>query len=792
MPLASVLMDKLPWVGVSVRRKEDERLLRGSARFLDDLEDTEMLHVAILRCPYPHARIGRVDVSPVRELPGVEGILTSEAAIARTEPITVLRPFAGSARTPFHAMAFPVARYEGEPVVAVAASDRYVAEDAVERVEIDWEPLPHVVDVEAAVAADAPLLHVTAPRNLLLESTVRQGEPEEQLARSDAVVRGKVRINRVSPLPIETRGVVARYISGTRVLEIASSTQTPHLLRHQLAHALRMAESDIRIVAPDIGGAFGLKIGLYPEDIIVALLAIDTGRPVKWLEDRVEFFRSSIHAREAVHELTLGASRDGTMTALDAHYTVDVGAYNGPLGPPLLTNLMLPGPYRLRHGVIRRRVALTNKVPMGAYRGYGQAESNYVREVMMDRLARRLGQDPATFRRRNLLRPDELPWRNISGANYDSGDYTRSLDLALSRIGYEDVREQQPQWWKRGRHVGVGMSCYVEFTGYPSSAFLGRSGATFGAYESVTIRMDRAGRASLYTGVSTFGQSTETTFAQVAASLLGLDPDDMTIHRGDSVATPYSTGGFASRTMIAGAGAILKAATAIRDKMLRIAAHMMQAPIDALEVAAGLVRRRDDPSTHVTIRAIADAAILGHPLPPGEDPGLEATAYYDPPASAFGYGAAAARVEVEPRTGEFTLDRYVLVHDCGTQVNPMVVEGQVQGGIAQGLGAALYEEIVYDRETGQLVNGTMVDYFMPTAADLPRFELDHLETPSPVTTFGIKGVGEGGTIAPAAAVTNAICDALSPIGVELERLPITAESVWRAVESAKQRTSSRA
>jgi carbon-monoxide dehydrogenase large subunit len=785
-------VDKLPWLGVSVRRKEDNRLLRGSARFLDDLEDAELLHVAIVRCPYPHARIRRVDVGAARALPGVEAILTSEIVAERTEPITVLRPFAGAARTPFYAMAFPVARYEGEPVVGVAARDRYVAEDAAERVEIDWDPLPHVVDVEAALADGAPRLHESAPGNLLVESTAREGTPDAELARSHLVVRGAVRINRVSPLPIETRGVIARYLADSGVLEIAASTQTPHLLRHQLAHALRMAESDIRVVAPDIGGAFGLKIGLYPEDVIVALLSIDTGRPVKWLEDRVEFFRSSIHAREARSELALGASADGRLTALDASYTVDVGAYNGPLGPPLLTNLMLPGPYRLRHGAIRRRVALTNKVPMGAYRGYGQAESNYVREVMIDRVARRLGEDPANFRRRNLLRPDELPWRNISGATYDSGDYARSLDLALSRIGYEELREQQSEWWRRGRHVGVGMSCYVEFTGYPSSAFLGRSGASFGAYESVTIRMDRAGRASLYTGVSTFGQSTETTFAQVAASLLGLDPDDITIHPGDSLATPYSVGGFASRTMIAGAGAIERAAIAIRDKMLRIAAPMLQAPADLLELTPGLVRRRDDPSSHVAIRAIAQAAILGHPLPAGEAPGLEATAYYDPPASAFGYGAAAARVEVEPRTGEFTLDRYVLVHDCGTQVNPMVVEGQVHGGIAQGLGAALYEEIVYDGETGQLVNGTMLDYFMPTAADLPPFELDHLETPSPVTTFGIKGVGEGGTIAPAAAVTNAICDALAPFGVELDRLPITAESVWRALEAARPRAPGRA
>jgi carbon-monoxide dehydrogenase large subunit len=424
---------------------------------------------------------------------------------------------------------------------------------------------------------------------------------------------------------------------------------------------------------------------------------------------------------------------------------------------------------------------------MGPYRGYGQPESNFVREVLVDRVARALGEDPVALRRRNLLKPDELPFQNMSGALYDSGDYARCLDLAVARIGYDEVRARQAGASASGRRAGVGVACYVEFTGYPSSAFLGRTGAGFGAYESVTIRMDRAGRAAIYTGVPTFGQGTETTFAQVCASGLGLEPEDITIHRGDSRGTPYSVGGFASRTMIAGAGAITRATDEIRAKLCRLAAHLLGAPLESLEVVAGAVRRRDDPSAQITIVEVANAAFLGHRLPPGEDPGLEATAYYDPPASAFGHGTVAARVEADPRTGEFTLERYVLVHDCGTQVNPMIVEGQIHGGIAQGLGAALFEELIYDRDTGQLVNGSFVDYFIPTAADLPRFELDHLETPSPVTPLGIKGVGEGGTIGAAAAVANALCDALAPFGVELDGLPLTAEAVWRALARARER-----
>lgn len=784
-------MDKPTWVGMSVRRKEDERLLRGLGQFLDDLDDVRALHAAIGRCPYPHARIARVDARGALEMTGVEAVLLGEQVVARTDPISVLRPLPGALNTSFYAMAHPVARYEGEPVVAVAAQDRYVAEDSLERIEVDYEPLPHVVDPEAALNPGAPRLHEQIPSNLLAESTVTAGDPDGAFDRAHVVAEGRFRINRVTGAPIEARGLLVRYSEGTGTLEIWSSTQTPHLLRAQLAQALRMAEANIRVTALDVGGGFGMKLGVYPEDIIVCLVAVDTGRAVKWVEDRNESFRGCVHAREAIHGAALGAARDGTIVALRDRYVIDVGAYNAPFGPPMLTNLMLPGPYRLHHCQLERGVALTNKVPMGAYRGYGQPESNFVREVLIDRLARQLGLDPATVRRRNLLRTEELPFQNVSGATYDSGDYVRCLDLALSRIGYETIRARQAEWQRQGRYLGVGLSAYVEFTGYPSSAFLGRTGASFGAYESVTVRMDRAGRAAVYTGVSTFGQGTETTFAQVCASELGLDPDDITIHRGDSLGTPYSVGGFASRTMIAGAGAIRKATADIRGKTLRIAAHLMSVPAAALELAGGVVRRADDPSAYVSVAEVARAAILGHGLPPGEDPGLEATAYFDPPASAFGYGTVAVQVEADPRTGEFELQRYVLVHDCGTQVNPMIVEGQMHGGIAQALGAALFEELVYDPDTGQLVTGSMVDYFVPTAADLPRFELDHLETPSPLTTFGVKGVGESGTIGAAAAIANAICDALAPFGVELGRLPITAESVWCALEEARRRPSQR-
>src|SRR5262245_24598586 len=475
-------MDKLPWVGVSVSRKEDERLLRGAAGFIDDLDHAPALHAAVLRCPYPHARVRAIDPRAALATPGVEAVIVAEQVVARTEPISVLRPFPNAARTPYYAMAWPVARYEGEAVAAVAAEDRYVAEDALDRVEVDWEPLPHVVDADAALAPGAPLVHAGIPGNLLVESTVRAGDPDAALGGADVRIAGRFRINRVTAAPIETRGVLAQWSDAARTLTIWTSTQTPHLVRAQLAQALRMPESDIHVIGPDVGGGFGLKMCVYPEDIILALLAMDTGRAVKWIEDRMEHFRASTHAREADHEVELGARRDGTLVALRDRYAIDLGAYNGPFGPPMLSSMILPGPYRLRDGEIVRRVAITNKVPVGPYRGYGQPESNFVREVLLDRLARRLGLDPAELRRRNLLRPDELPWSNLAGCVYDSGDYGRCLEVALMRIGHDEIRRRQEEWRRSGRFVGIGLACYVEFTGYPSSAFLGRGGAGFGAY----------------------------------------------------------------------------------------------------------------------------------------------------------------------------------------------------------------------------------------------------------------------------------------------------------------------
>ncbi|MCZ7528641.1 MAG: xanthine dehydrogenase family protein molybdopterin-binding subunit [Acidimicrobiia bacterium] len=777
-------VDTERWIGADVTRIEDERLLRAQGRFVDDIDPPGLLHMAVGRCPYPHARIDAIDPGRALELEGVVGVMIGSQVRARTRPLTVLRPLPDVPGLPFFAMADGIALYEGHAVVTVVATERAVAEDALELVEIDYEPLPHVVDVEDALDPGAPVLWEALESNLVVSTPRDRGDAEGALARADVRCGGRVRVGRVTGLPMEGRAVLAEYTPGLDTLRVWSSTQVPHLHRMQLADALGMPEERIRLAAPDVGGGFGLKLGLYPEDVLACLHAIDTRRPVKWVEDRMEHFRATTHAREALHDVEIGMTADGTITAMRDRYYVDMGAYNSPFGSPMLSSLMFPGPYRVKHCSIERNVVATNKTPVGAYRGYGQPESNFVRETLVDRAARRLGLDPVEVRRHNAIRPDEMPYESAGGAVYDSGDYRAALDAACERIGYDEFRRAAPARRDDGRRLGIGVACFVEMTGYPGSKFLGKHNAAYGAYESVTIRMNRSGGADLYTGIASFGQANETAFAQVCASVLGIHPYDVVVHAGDTEGTPHNVGAFASRTTIAGTGAVLGAAHEVRAKTLRVAGFLLGVAPEDLTITDAIVHPLDRPDDGIPLSRVAVSAISGHHLPDGEEPGLEATKYFDPPASAFGYGTAAAIVAVDERTGEFDVERFVLAHDCGRQVNPTLVEGQLHGGLAQGFGAALFEELRYDRETGQLLNGTMLDYLMPTAADLPHFELVHTDVASPVTPLGVRGVGEAGTIPPASAIANAICDALAPLPVEIDRLPITPERVWRAIRRA--------
>ena len=773
-------------VGASLPRKEDNRLLRGDGLFTDDVQLAHQLEMAVGRCPFPRAALGTIDVAEARALPGVRHILTGADVRAASEPLTVLRPVPGAPTLPYYALAADQAIHEGQPVVSVVATSRAIAEDALELIDIDYEPLPHVTDTLGALADDAPVLHPeTLASNLLTSNVDRAGEPESRIAAADVVVEGRFRVNRVSALPMEPRGIVAHWRAGARELEVHASTQTPHLIRQQLAECLPLDEGCIRVIASDVGGGFGMKLGLYPEDVLAVLHAMALRRPVKWIEDRLEFFRASTHAREAVHDVRIGAEADGRIVAITNQYTTDLGAWNSTYGSAQLSSVVFTGPYKVADAAAERRVALTNKTPIGAYRGYGQPEVNFALEVLIDRLARRMKIDPLELRQKNMLRPEDLPWTTPSRAVYDSGDYPRTLEMAAEAVDYDGHRSGRREGRDDERLAGIGFASFVERTGYASARFLAGRGSRFGAHESVTLRANRSGGIDLYTGVSTFGQGSETVFAQICAEIFGIDYEAIHVHAGDSGASPLNTGAFASRTLIAAAGAIREAAEALRGKTLRIAAMVLQSTPDALEVSGRIVRVTDDPGRTVPLTDIFSRAIIGQGIPESEEPGLEATVHFEPSHAAFSFGTAAAVVSVDPGSGEFDVERFVMAHDCGVAVNPPLVDGQVRGGLVQGLGAALAEELRYDDGTGQLVSGSMLDYFAPTMMDVPRIDLLHTEVPSPVTTFGVRGVGEVGTIPPAAAVTNAVCDALSDYGVELSALPLTPERVWQALSEAK-------
>jgi aerobic carbon-monoxide dehydrogenase large subunit len=775
-------------LGSNVPRKEDDRLLRGAGQFTDDVDPAHAAEMAVGRCPYPHARIAGIDTSAALALEGVLEIYTGAQIAARSAPISILRPVPGAPPIPHFALAQDTATYEGQPVVSVAATSRHVAEDALELIDIDYEPLPHVSDVISAMAPGAPVIHPeTLDSNLLVSNPQGRGDVAARVKEADVVVEGRFRVNRVTGLPMEPRAVLAEWRAGAGALTVHTSTQSPHLIRTQLAESLRIDEADIRVVTLDVGGGFGLKLGIYPEDLLACLHAISLRRPVKFTEDRNEHFRSTTHGRESVHDYQIAARADGRILAMSDIYTNDLGGLNSPFGSSQLSTVVFNGPYKVDDGFVERRIVVTNKTPIGAYRGYGQPEVNFAYERMMDQLARRLGADPVELRALNMVPPDEFPYLNAVGAIYDSGDYERCLRMAAEAVGWAAHRDQghQPRP-PDGRYAGIGFSCYVERTGYASSKFLAARGSRFGAHESVTIRANRSGSLDVYTGVSSIGQGSETVFAQMCAEFFGCDYDRVRVHTGDTGASPINTGSFASRTVIAAAGALLDACVRLRGKTLRIAAYMLEVPDpESLSIVGQAVQHREDLTLMVPLPAVFERAILGQGLPEGELPGLDETAYFEPQEAAYSFGTAAAVVSVDAESGEFDVERFLMVHDCGTPLNPKLIEGQVRGGLAQGLGQALGEELVYDPESGQLVNGTMMDYFAPTACDLPPVELLHTAVPSPVTPLGVRGAGEVGCIPVAAAIANAICDALAPFGVELDRLPITPERVWRALRDSQ-------
>lgn len=781
-------------VGASVLRLEDPRLLTGRGRFVDDIRLPGIVHVAFVRSSYAHAAIKGINTRSARACPGVLAIVTGEELAGKVQP---LRPklyeapgFESFARAyksgAWYPLAFKKVRYVGEPVAAVVANDRYAAEDAAELVELEAEPLPPVVDAIQAMEPSAPLLYEEWGSNVMLRAEASFGDVEKAFHEAPVVVRERFELNRCTAVSIEPRVCLAEFDAGSGRLTLWSSTQIPHVVRMFVAELLSFPESQLRVISPDVGGGFGIKSVMVPEELIISSLALQLRQPVKWTEDRSENFLSAFQAREGEVDLELAAAADGTFLGLKAGIVSNAGAY--PALPqtsvePLHLGMILPGPYRISNYRYELSNVVTNKAPMGPYRGVAGPAATYVAEHLIDILAGKLRIDPALIRERNLVRDDDFPYTAATGLVYDSGRYIETMRAALRLAGYDEVRRQQPELWAQGRYVGVGVANYVEVTS-PGSMFYAIWDAS--GFEGLTVRLSPTGSIEVLAGISSPGQGYQTALAQMVAQELGVALEDVKILMGDTGQSPFSWGVHSSRFAVVCGGAATLAARDLKGKVLSIASHLLGCPLEQLAVGEGKVFVGAEPERAVTLREISRVAYLRPDLlPTGAAVVLEATQYYEPPPVTCPNGTHVAVAEVDIQTGAIHLLKYAVAHDCGTIINPMLVEGQIRGGVAQGIGMALYEDIVYSEE-GQLLTGTLMDYTIPTAVEVPEIEIAHLETPSPQTIGGVKGMGEGGAIPPPGAIANAVADALSPFGVRITRLPITPERVVRLVSHAKE------
>jgi carbon-monoxide dehydrogenase large subunit len=726
-----------------------------------------MLHMAVLRSPYGHAVIRRIETAAACRTAGVGAVVTA-ADIRDIGQFPVLAEPPQQRQSSYPVLPADRVRYVGQPVAAVVAETRYAAEDALDAIAVDYDPMPAVTDVDRAMADDAPRLY-DWPDNRVVWRDISAGDVEAAFRAADVVVGGTFSVPRQSASPLEGRGAVSSFDAATGGLTMWVSNQAPHQYRTVLAAMLAVDESRIRVVVPDVGGGFGAKLHYYPEEVLTCIMAMRLGRPVKWVEDRLEHFLGLVHAREQRIRAKAAFSRDGRLLALDAHIRGDVGAHlhTKGAGPIFVTGSMLTNTYRVEHYRARIEAVVTNKVPFGAYRAFGMQQSAFVIERLMDMGAGALGLDPAEIRRRNLIPPDAFPYRSPGGWTYDSGNYPEVLRQGLEASRYDDLRAQQVRARREGRLFGIGLCVYTEFTGMGPSRRMAAIGNRQGGYESAVVRLDTSGQLTVLTGIIELGQGIRTALGQIAADVIGVMPERVHVVLGDTDLCPYSSYGTAdSRGSVMGGTAVLEAARGLREKIVRLAAHLLEAAPGDIEVAEGRCSVRGTPARSLTLAQVAREAYRGQTLPEGMEPGLETRFVFEPDNWTFPYGVHIAVVEVDSALGTVRILGYWVVHDCGRLINPVLVDGQLQGGIAQGVGAALLEELAYD-DTGQLLSGTFMDYLLPTACEVPAVILRHLETPSPGNPGGIKGMAEGGTIAAPAAVANAIADALAGVDPRL-------------------------
>lgn len=758
----------MKYIGQPMKRKIDPRLTRGQGRYIADIHMDGALSAAFLRSTHAHANITEIDLEQARKLPGVVAVFgPDEAAELPCLPVVFPNPnLISVTQRPLDRTVHHV----GEPVAMVIATSRYIAEDAVDLIKIKYEKLPAVSFLEDAARPGAPLAHRHMESNMAMSISQSIGNAHERMKEADVVVSHRFEIGRVSCLPIETRGLLAKWShhQPEPMLEVYAATQSQHEMRKILSETFRISEHQVRVIAPDVGGAFGAKAPFYVEDMLVPWAALQVGAPVNWIEDRMEHMMSCIHEREQIHEASLGVTREGKIVAVIDKGLASTGAYV-PWGVivPIITSSLIPGPYRVTDYACDIDVFYTNTVPLAPYRGAGRPQAAMILNRLLDEAAHELNMDPLEIKRRNLIQADEFPYRTglLSRDGkpqiYDSGNFPKLVETVKSKGEYAHWRQLQEEYRKQGRNVGIGTVVCIENTG-------------FGNYEGATVRVEDTGEVTVFTGAATQGQGHETSLAQVAAEVLDVPLEKVIVREGDTSLFPYGTGTFASRIATIAGNAVYKAAQKVKQHALRLAAHELNVPESALELAGGYVRKKDEPGMHISLGALSHAAKGGAPgktydLP--TDPMLEATDYFAPEGAAITSMSDMAVVEVEPETLQIKVLHYLSVHDSGKLLNPLIVTGQYQGGISNGIGNALYEEIVYDRE-GQLLTSSLMDYLVPSSTEIPEMTIHHIETPSPLNPLGVKGAGESGSIPVLAVIQSAVQDALRHTGIKIHKIPV--------------------
>jgi aerobic carbon-monoxide dehydrogenase large subunit len=777
------------YFGAAVKRNEDRRLLTGQALFVDDVELPGMLHAAFLRSPLAHARVRRVDASAARKREGVVAVYTAGDLGDYWQPGPLLVPpppidgitFNQRTQVP---LAKDKVRHVGEPLALVIAATRYLAEDALVDIAVDLEPLPAVVDLEQALQDASPRVHDDVRGNVAARVRQRKGDYSIAAAAADHLIRRRFHYEHGASVPMETRGVVARWDGKADALTVWDTTQAPVFIRNGLAAMLRLSERQVRVIAPFVGGGFGPKIMMfYPEEVLLPWAAIKLDRPVKWIEDRREHFFATTHERGQVHDAEIALGRDGRILGIKDEFLHDTGAYD-PYGltVPINSQCTLLGPYHVPSYDSTFTAVFTNKTTVTPYRGAGRQHGVFVIERLLDIAARELNIDRAEIRRRNFIAPEAFPYNNeiiyqdFAPLEYDSGNYAPVLDKALAAIGYDEFKAQQARWRTEGRHLGIGLACYVEGTG-------------IGPYEGAKVQVQASGKVSVATGIGTQGQGHFTSFAQIVADQVGADVRDIDVVTGDTDQFYWGAGTFASRGAVVAGNAVNEAAKVVREKILKVAAEHFECAEHDLEIADGAVSIVGVPGRSVRLGELAmKANPMRGAVRPGTEPGLEATRYFGPPRGTTASGVHAMIVEVDPETMALDIRKYVVVHDCGTVINPLILAGQIHGGVAQGIGNAYYEQLKFD-EQGNLLNTTLADYLVPTASEVPRIELDHAATPSPLNPLGIKGAGEAGAIPGGPLFAQAIEDALGLAGkgVELLEIPLSPSRLWQLIFKPKSR-----